>query len=100
LSDPEAAFAGLADRADATDVCSADPMINDNRSRINTLALSARLPTVYAEKSYAEGGGLISYGPNVPDMFRRAAEFADRILKGAKPAELPENVCGAKSRPN
>jgi putative tryptophan/tyrosine transport system substrate-binding protein len=87
--DIEPAFAGLGDRADAMYVCSADPMINDNRSRINTLALSARLPTVYAEKPYAEGGGLISYGPNVPDMFRRAAEFADKILKGAKPAELP-----------
>jgi putative ABC transport system substrate-binding protein len=87
--DIEPAFAGLGDRADAMYVCSADPLINDNRDRINTLALSARLPTVYAEKPYAESGGLISYGPNVPDMFRRAAEFADKILKGAKPAELP-----------
>jgi putative ABC transport system substrate-binding protein len=44
---------------------------------------------VYAERPYAEGGGLISYGPNVPDMFKRAAEFSDKILKGAKPADLP-----------
>ena len=87
--DIEPAFAGLGDRADAMYVCSADPLINNNRDRINTLALSARLPTVYAERPYAEGGGLISYGPNVPDMFKRAAEFSDKILKGAKPADLP-----------
>jgi putative ABC transport system substrate-binding protein len=83
------AFVGLRDRADATYVCSADPLINDNRDRINTLALGARLPTVYAEKPYAESGGLISYGPNVSDMFRRTADFADKILRGAKPADLP-----------
>jgi len=44
---------------------------------------------VYAEKPYAESGGLISYGPNVSDMFRRTADFADKILRGAKPADLP-----------
>jgi putative ABC transport system substrate-binding protein len=87
--DIEPAFAGLGDRADAMYVCSADPLINDNRDRINTLALSARLPTVYAENLYAESGGLISYGPNVSDMFRRAADFADKILKGAKAADIP-----------
>jgi len=87
--DIEPAFAGLGDRADAMYVCSADPLINDNRDRINTLALSARLPTVYAENLYAESGGLISYGPNVSDMFRRAADFADKILKGGKPADIP-----------
>jgi putative ABC transport system substrate-binding protein len=87
--DIEPAFAGLGDRADAMYVCSADPLINDNRDRINTLALSARLPTVYAENLYAESGGLISYGPNVSDMFRRAADFADKILKGVKAADIP-----------
>jgi putative ABC transport system substrate-binding protein len=87
--DIEPAFAGLEGRADAMYVCSADPLINNNRDRINTLALSARLPTVYAERPYAEGGGLISYGPNVPNMFKRAAEYSDKILKGAKPADLP-----------
>jgi putative tryptophan/tyrosine transport system substrate-binding protein len=70
-------------------VCSADPLINDNRDRISALALGAKLPTVYAEKPYAEAGGLISYGPNVPDMFRRAADFADKILRGAKPSDMP-----------
>ncbi len=87
--DIEPAFAGLGDRADAMYVCSADPLVNDNRDRINKLALGAKLPTVYAEKQYAEGGGLISYGPDVTDMFKRAAEFSDKILKGAKPADLP-----------
>jgi putative tryptophan/tyrosine transport system substrate-binding protein len=63
--------------------------MNNNRDRINALALNANLPTFYGEKPYAEAGGLIAYGAKVPDMFRRAAEFADKILKGAKPADLP-----------
>jgi putative ABC transport system substrate-binding protein len=87
--DIEPAFGGLRGRAEAMYVCSADPLVNNNRDRISALALGAKLPTVYAEKAYAEAGGLISYGPNVPDMFRRAAEYADKILKGAKPADLP-----------
>ena len=70
-------------------VCGADPLINDNRDRINALALGAKLPTVYGERPYAAAGGLISYGPNVTDMFKRAAEIADKILKGAKPADIP-----------
>jgi len=85
----EAAFAGIKDRADALYVCSADPLINNNRNRINELALAAGLPTLFGEKPYAEAGGLIAYGAKVPVMFRRAAEIADRILKGAKPAEIP-----------
>jgi putative ABC transport system substrate-binding protein len=87
--DIEPAFAGLGVRAEAMYVCSADPLVNNNRDRISALALGAKLPTVYAEKAYAEAGGLISYGPNVPDMFRRAAEYADKILKrreGRRPA--------------
>jgi ABC-type uncharacterized transport system substrate-binding protein len=87
--DLEPAFAGLKDRADAMYVCGADPLINNNRDRINALALGAKLPTVYGERPYAAAGGLISYGPNVSDMFRRAAEIADKILKGAKPADIP-----------
>ena len=87
--DIEPAFTGLKNRADAVYVCSADPLMNNNRDRINALALNAKLPTIYGEKPYAEAGGLISYGPKVPDMFRRAAEFVDKILKGAKPADLP-----------
>ena len=60
-----------------------------NRVRINTFALAARLPTMYAVREYVEAGGLMSYGPNWPGMWRRAAELADKILRGAKPAGLP-----------
>jgi putative ABC transport system substrate-binding protein len=87
--DIEPVFVGLNSRADAVYICSADPLMNNNRDRINALALHARLPTFYGERPYAEAGGLISYGPNVAAMFRRAAEFADKILRGAKPADLP-----------
>jgi putative tryptophan/tyrosine transport system substrate-binding protein len=56
---------------------------------IVTLALSARLPTIYTNAETARAGGLISYGPNVPELFRRAADYVDKILRGAKPGELP-----------
>ena len=67
----------------------ADPLTGSNRVDINGLALSARLPTMHGIREYVETGGLISYGPNIPDLFRRAAEYVDRILHGAKPADLP-----------
>jgi putative ABC transport system substrate-binding protein len=85
----EQAFAGLKDRADAVYVCSADPLMNNNRDRINALALAEHMPTFYGEKPYVESGGLMSYGPKIPDLFRRAAELVDKILKGAKPADIP-----------
>jgi ABC-type uncharacterized transport system substrate-binding protein len=66
-----------------------DPLVFSNRSRINTLALAARLPTVCALKEYTQTGGLLSYGPSYPDLFRRAAEYVDKILRGAKPADIP-----------
>jgi putative ABC transport system substrate-binding protein len=66
-----------------------DPLVNTNRVRINTLALAARLPTIYVQREPVEAGGLMSYGPNFPDLFRRAAEYVDKILRGAKPADLP-----------
>ncbi|HEX4408314.1 MAG TPA: ABC transporter substrate-binding protein [Xanthobacteraceae bacterium] len=87
--DIESALAGIVGRADALYVCSADPLMNNTRDRINALALAAKMPTLYGEKPYAEAGGLISYGPAVPTMFRRAAEIVDKILKGAKPADIP-----------
>ena len=67
----------------------ADPLTGSNRVHINTLALGARLPTMHGIREYAETGGLISYGANISDLFRRAAEFVDKILRGAKPADLP-----------
>jgi len=66
-----------------------DPLFNANRIRLNTFALSARLPTIYPFRELVEAGGLMSYGVNIPDLFRRAAGYVDRILRGAKPADLP-----------
>ena len=66
-----------------------DPLIADNQIQINTLALAARLPTMHGSRSYIASGGLLSYGPNYSDLFRRAGDYIDKILKGAKPADLP-----------
>ena len=66
-----------------------DPLIADNQIQINTLALAARLPTMHGSRSYIASGGLMSYGPNYSDLFRRAGDYIDKILKGAKPADLP-----------
>jgi putative ABC transport system substrate-binding protein len=54
-----------------------------------TLALGARLPTIFNSRDWVQAGGLISYGPNFQDLFRRAAELVDKILRGAKPSEIP-----------
>jgi putative ABC transport system substrate-binding protein len=82
------AVESLKDGVEALYVIS-DPVINTNRIRINTLALRARIPTMHSLREYVEVGGLISYGPNVSDMFRRAGELVDKILRGAKPADIP-----------
>jgi putative ABC transport system substrate-binding protein len=66
-----------------------DALVNTHRIRINTLALAARLPTMHGIRDYVEAGGLMSYGTNFPDLFRRAADYVDKILRGAKPADLP-----------
>jgi putative ABC transport system substrate-binding protein len=63
--------------------------MNLNRMRINTLALAARLPTMYAQREYVETGGLMSYGPNYPDLNRRAADYVDKILRGTNPGDIP-----------
>ena len=81
-------FTTLKGRAQALYV-SGDPLILTNRVRINTLALVARLPALYNERAYVEAGGLMSYGFSWPDMFRRTAEFVDKILRGTKPSEIP-----------
>ena len=82
------AFEALKGRAQALYVV-ADPLVNTNLTRINTLALGVRLPAVYTVREFVEGGGLMSYGPNWPSQFRRAGDFVDKILRGAKPADLP-----------
>jgi putative ABC transport system substrate-binding protein len=87
--DIESTFASLRGGADALYVCSFDPLINTNRVRISALALEARLPTIFGEQVYVEAEGLMSYGPDIPDLFRRASEYVDKILRGAKPGDLP-----------
>jgi putative ABC transport system substrate-binding protein len=82
------AFESLKDRAQALYVC-ADPIVTTNRIRINTLAQGSRLPTMYTYRDSVEAGGLMSYGANFPDQWRRAAEYVDKILRGAKPGDLP-----------
>ena len=67
----------------------ADPLVTANRIRINTLALGARLPTMHGFRELAEAGGLMSYGANFLDLYRRAGDYVDKILRGAKPADLP-----------
>jgi putative tryptophan/tyrosine transport system substrate-binding protein len=86
--DITSAIESLKGRADAIYV-QADPLMNTNRVRISTLALGARLPTLGGIREYVEAGGLMSYGPNFPDLFRRAAEYVGKILHGAKPGDLP-----------
>jgi putative ABC transport system substrate-binding protein len=66
-----------------------DALLNTHRIRINTLALAARLPSMHTAREGVEVGGLMSYGPNFPDLFRRAAEYVDKILRGAKPGDIP-----------
>jgi putative ABC transport system substrate-binding protein len=83
------AFEIFKGRTEALYVCGADPLVNFNRIRINTLALAARLPTMHGPREYTEAGGLMSYGPKYPDLFRRAAEIVDKILRGTKPADIP-----------
>ena len=74
--------------ADALYVCS-DAVTIGNRTEIAALALAARVPTINGPREFAEAGGLIAYGANIPDLFRRAANYVDKILRGAKPADLP-----------
>ena len=67
----------------------ASAMFNSERRRLVDLAAKNRLPAVYTQREFVDAGGLMSYGPNLADLFRRAATYVDKILKGAKPADLP-----------
>jgi putative ABC transport system substrate-binding protein len=81
------AFDALNGRVDAIYVCG-DALVYINRNRINTLSVGLRLPTVHLAREFIEAGGLVSYGPSMLAQFRRAAEFVDKILRGAKPADI------------
>jgi putative ABC transport system substrate-binding protein len=87
-ADVNSTFELLKSRADALYVVP-DPLVNTNRILIGTLALGARLPMMCAFRELVEAGCLMSYGPNLPDLYRRAAEFADKILRGVRPSDIP-----------
>jgi putative ABC transport system substrate-binding protein len=82
------AFGLFKDRVEALYVVT-DPLVNVHQVRINALALANRLGTMQGFREIVEAGGLISYGPNSPDLYRRAADYVDKILRGAKPGDLP-----------
>jgi len=82
------AFETLKSQIDAVYVV-ADALVSASRSRIITFALSRRLPTSFNVREYVQAGGLMSYGPNFPALFRRTAEYVDKILRGTKPGDLP-----------
>ena len=77
------------ERAQALMMPAANPVGFAKRGQIASFAQKNRLPSIYAQKEYVDAGGLMSYGPNTPDMHRRAATYVDKILKGRKPADLP-----------
>jgi putative tryptophan/tyrosine transport system substrate-binding protein len=86
--DIEAAMATLAGQTDALYVYS-EPLTNANKDKIIKAATAAKIPTIFGFREFVDAGGLISYGPNFIDLFVRAAEYTDSILRGAKPADLP-----------
>jgi len=84
-----AAFAGIAEERPDALLALQDAVTMQHRSEIIDFAIRTRLPSMFQEKGWAAAGGLMSYGENLPSMYRRAAYFVDRIFKGAKPADLP-----------
>ena len=88
-NDLPGAFSALADWHANGLVTLTDGMLFSQRDRVVELALKGKLPGVYPEAEFAVAGGLASYGPSLPDLFRRAAGYVDKILKGEKPADLP-----------
>ncbi len=88
-NDLEGAFdAAVRQRADAAIVYGGELFITE-RAHVGNLALARRLPTLYARRESVEAGGLMAYAPNVADLWHRAADYLDKILKGTKPADLP-----------
>lgn len=88
VEDIAPAIEALKTRADALYVAT-DPVVLANRVRTNALARGARLPTIYGGREYVEAGALMSCGPSWPHLFRRAAEYVDKILRGAKLGDIP-----------
>ena len=88
-SEIDSAFAAMTNEQAGAVIVLVDAMLQDNRARITDLAARHRLPAVYGLSEYTEAGGLLAYGPNRLDMFRHAATYVDKILKGVKPGDLP-----------
>jgi putative ABC transport system substrate-binding protein len=88
LKDIAPAFDAFKDHVDALYICT-DPLVFTNLVRINILAAATRVPTMHARREYVEAGGLMSYGTSFPSLFRRAGDFVDKILRGAKPGDIP-----------
>jgi putative ABC transport system substrate-binding protein len=88
-ADLDAAFAGMAAARTAGVVVLSEPMFIDQRIRIAELAARNRVATVFSRSENVDAGGLMSYGPSLNGQFRQAAAYVDKILKGAKPADLP-----------
>jgi len=88
VDDIAPAIEALKGRADGLYVVT-EPLVNTNRIRLNALALDARLPTIHGYREYVETGGLMSYGANFADLWRRASDLVDKILHGTKPGDIP-----------
>jgi ABC-type uncharacterized transport system substrate-binding protein len=91
------AFDALRGRVDALYVCN-DPLATTSRVRISTLASAAPLPTMFIAREYVEAEGLMSYGANFQDLYRRTAEIVDKILRGAKPADISQHWFRQRSK--
>ena len=87
--DFERAFASMTSQRAQAFILTPNPVALTNRDQITSLARKNRLPSTYAQEEYVQAGGLMSYGPSTPENLRRAATYVDKILKGAKPADLP-----------
>jgi len=88
VADFSPAFQKLREKADALYVA-IDQLMVANLARILTLALGARLPTIFSTRDFVHSGGFMSYGPSYTERFRRAADYVDKILRGAKPGDIP-----------
>jgi putative ABC transport system substrate-binding protein len=89
LDELEAMFVQLSKQRPLAVVVTAEPFTQEHRSRILDFMAGNGIPAMYEEARFVEGGGLISYGPSLPSLFRRSAIYVDKIVKGAKPADLP-----------
>jgi putative ABC transport system substrate-binding protein len=91
----DSAFAAITTERAGAVIVLLDTVLLDHRARIADHAIRRRLPTVFGVSQFAEAGGLLAYGPNLPDQYRRTATYVDKILKGAKPADLPVERCSS-----